>query len=129
MGRPFALPRPTSGKARVAGRRALAGVARRRPVARAAGEREEVLAPCASVLGEGGLGGVGAEVRRASAPTRRGGDLRCRAGRALSTTARIGDADDVPGAADVGRALPSAVASAPVGAEATAERLLFMGEK
>jgi hypothetical protein len=55
----------------VAGRRALAGVARRRSVARAVREREEVLAPCASVLGGGGHGGVGAEVPRASAPTGR----------------------------------------------------------
>jgi hypothetical protein len=64
-----------SGKARGAGRRVLAGVARRRPVARAVREREEVLAPCASVLGEGGCGGAGVEVQGTFTPTWRGGAL------------------------------------------------------
>ena len=74
-----------------------------------------MLAPCASVLGKGGREGAGIEVPCTSilgivprfvwiAGTRRRGRVLCEcAGCALSTCARIGDSEDIPGAAHVER--------------------------
>lgn len=52
-------PAQDAGKARGAARHVSAGVARWRAESRAVGEREEVLAPRASVLGRRGRAGTG----------------------------------------------------------------------
>ena len=54
---PLPSPAQDAGKARGAARHVSAGVARWRAESRAVGEREEVLAPRASVLGRRGRGG------------------------------------------------------------------------